>query len=72
LSGWLWRADGYNVTTDLDSIEVKEAISTDGGTWRRRLPFFGSVEDESMCEIQRRQKTERKTLGVFRPGESWT
>jgi hypothetical protein len=53
----------------LDSIEVSGSISTDGGTWRRRLPFFDSVEDESMCEIQRRQKTEGKTLGVFRPAE---
>ena len=53
----------------LASIEVGEAISTDGGTWRRRLPFSDAVEDESMCEIQRRQKTERKTLGVFRPAE---
>jgi hypothetical protein len=53
----------------LNSIEVGELISTDGGTWRRRLPFFDAVEDESMCEIQRRQKTERKTLGVFRPAE---
>jgi len=53
----------------LDSIEVGELISTDGGTWRRRLPFFDAIEDESMCEIQRRQKTERKTLGVFRPAE---
>jgi hypothetical protein len=53
----------------LDSIEVGESISTDNGTWRRRLPYFDAVEDESMCEIQRRQKTERKTLGVFRPAE---
>jgi hypothetical protein len=53
----------------LDSIKVRESISTDGGTWRRRLPFFDAVEDESMCEIQHRQRTERKTLGVFRPAE---
>ena len=53
----------------LDSIVVRDAISTDRGTWRRRLPFFDAVEDESMCEIQRRQKSERKTLGVFRPAE---
>jgi hypothetical protein len=53
----------------LDSIEGKESISTDGGTWRRRLPLFDAVEDASMCEITRRQKTERKTLGVFRPAE---
>ncbi len=53
----------------LDSIEVGESISTDGGTWRRRLLFFDAVEDESMCEPQRGQKNERKTLGVFRPAE---
>jgi hypothetical protein len=53
----------------LDSIVVGESISTDGGTWHRRLPFFDAIEDESMCEIQRRQKSERKTLGVFRPAE---
>jgi hypothetical protein len=56
-------------TPALDSIARGETISTDSGTWRRRLPFFDAVEVESMCEIQRRQKTERKTLGVFRPAE---
>jgi hypothetical protein len=53
----------------LDSISVGEFINTDSGTWRRRLPYFDAVEDQSMCEIQRRQKTERKSLGVFRPLE---
>jgi hypothetical protein len=53
----------------LDSITVGEFIDTDNGTWRRRLPFFDAIEDESMCEIQRRQKNERKSLGVFRPLE---
>jgi len=53
----------------LDSIERGEEIGTDGGTWRRRLPYFDALEDESMCEIQKRQKTERKSLGVFRPQE---
>jgi len=56
-------------TPVLDSITVREFINTDGGTWRRRLPFFDAIEDESMCEIQRRQKAERKSLGVFRPQE---
>jgi len=56
-------------TPVLDSITVGELIDTDGGTWRRRLPFFDAIVDESMCEIQRRQKTERKSLGVFRPVE---
>jgi hypothetical protein len=53
----------------LESIKIGEPIGTDGGTWRQRLPFFEAIEDESMREIQRRQKTERKSLGVFRPRE---
>lgn len=53
----------------LESIQRGEFIGTDNGTWRRRLPYLEAVEDESMCEIQRRQKTERKSLGVFRPQE---
>lgn len=61
------RPESY--TPVLDSITVGELLGTDGGTWRRRLPFFDAVEDESMCEIQRRQKSERKSLGVFRPQE---
>lgn len=51
----------------LGSIEVGEHIGTDGGTWQRRMSFFDAIEDESMCEIQRRQKTDRQSLGVFRP-----
>lgn len=61
------RPESY--TPVLDSITRGETIDTDNGTWRRRLPFFDAVEDESMCEIQRRQQTERKSLGVFRPSE---
>lgn len=61
------RPESY--TPVLDSITLGETIGTDNGTWRRRLPFFDAIEDESMCEIQRRQKTERKSLGVFRPRE---
>jgi hypothetical protein len=59
------RAESFSPV--LDSIAVGEFIDTDNGTWRRRLPFFDALEDESMCEIQRRQKAERKSLGVFRP-----
>ena len=55
------------LTPRLDSIEVVEQISTDSGTWRRRLPFFDAVEDDSMCGILRRQRTTRQSLGVFRP-----
>ncbi|HLI33168.1 MAG TPA: hypothetical protein VKU89_10595 [Solirubrobacteraceae bacterium] len=54
---------------DLESVVLGESIGTDGGTWRRRLQFFDAVEDQSMCEIQRRQRSERKSLGVFRPLE---
>jgi hypothetical protein len=61
------RPESY--TPVLDSIALGETTDTDNGTWRRRLPFFDAVEDESMCEIQRRQKTERNSLGVFRPIE---
>jgi hypothetical protein len=53
----------------LDTIQVGEPIGTDDGTWRRRMPFFAAVEDESMCEIQRRQKTSRQSLGLFRPAD---
>jgi hypothetical protein len=56
-------------TPILDSIVTREHITTDGGTWRRRLPFFEAIEDESMCAIQRRQKTQRQSLGVFRPAD---
>jgi len=53
----------------LDSIVTAEEIGTDNQTWRRRLEFFDAVEDESMCAIQRRQKTTRQSLGVFRPAQ---
>lgn len=61
------RPESY--TPVLDSIARGDLIDTDNGTWRRRLPYFDANEDESMCEIQRRQKRERKSLGVFRPSE---
>ncbi len=53
----------------LDSISVGEHVGTDGGTWRHRLTFFDALEDDSMCGIQRRQKSNRQSLGVFRPAE---
>ncbi len=53
----------------LDSIELGETISSENGTWKRRLPFFEAIEDESMCTIQKQQKSDRKSLGVFRPQE---
>ena len=56
-------------TPILDTITVGEQLGTDGGTGRHRLPFFDAVEDDSMCGIQRRQKSHRQTLGVFRPAE---
>jgi hypothetical protein len=56
-------------TPRLDSIEVREHIGSDSQTWRRRLPFFDAVADDSMCGIKRRQKETRQSLGVFRPRE---
>lgn len=61
------RPESYSPV--LDSIELGETITTENGTWKRRLPFLDSVEDESMCEIQRQQKADRKSLGLFRPKE---
>jgi hypothetical protein len=55
------------MTPRLDSIEVREQIGSDHGTWGRRLPFFDAVEDDSMCGIQRRQRETGQSLGVFRP-----
>jgi hypothetical protein len=56
-------------TPILDSITVCEHLDSDSGTWRRRLPFFDAIEDESMCAIQRRQQTHRQSLGVFSPAD---
>ena len=53
----------------LDTIELGEHIDTDDRTWRRRMSFFDSIEDDSMCEIQGRQKTARQSLGIFRPAD---
>jgi hypothetical protein len=61
------RPESY--TPVLDTIEVGEHIDTDNGTWRRRLPYFDAVEDDSMCGIQARQASARQSLGVFRPRE---
>lgn len=49
----------------LDSISIGEHI----GTWSRRLPLFDALDDDSMCGIQRRQKSTRQSLGVFRPAQ---
>jgi hypothetical protein len=57
-----------SMTPVLDSIEVGELIKSDNG-WKRRLPFFDAVEDDSMCGIQARQKSDRQSLGVFRPAD---
>lgn len=61
------RPESYSPV--LDSIERGEFIGTENATWRQRLPYFDAIEDASMCEIQLRQRTEQKSLGVFRPQE---
>jgi hypothetical protein len=57
-------------TPVLDSVTLTgEHIDTEEGTWRRRLPYFDALMNKSMCEIQRRQKVDGTSLGVFRPAE---
>lgn len=60
------RPESY--TPDLSSITTGERIGPEKN-WRDRLPFFDAVEAESMCAIQRRQKEDGTSLGVFRPAE---
>lgn len=50
----------------LDSIEVVDHFGTKDG-WRRRKTFVDPLVAPSMCEIQRRQKVDRTSLGVFKP-----
>jgi hypothetical protein len=50
-----------------DSIQlIGEPISSADG-WRRRRRFVEPLMAPSMCEIARRQRADRTSLGVFRP-----
>jgi hypothetical protein len=57
-------------TPVLESVRLSgEDLDTDGGTWRRRLAVLEGLMDESMCAIQRRQKVDGTSIGMFRPAE---
>jgi len=61
------RPESY--TPVLDSIVTGEHIGSENGSWRSRMSYLDAVRDASMCEIQRRQKETRQSLGIFRPLE---
>jgi hypothetical protein len=53
---------------DLESIELRgDPISSKNG-WALRRRFVEPLMVASMCEITRRQRRDRTSLGVFRPG----
>lgn len=55
-------------TPILDSIEkIGHLPSTHG--WTERWPYVEQVKVASMCELQRRQREDGTSLGVFRPHE---
>lgn len=51
-----------------DSIEKLGHLDTRDG-WANRLPYVEQVRVASMCELQRRQREDGTSLGVFRPAE---
>ena len=58
-----------SMTPELASITIGEEISTDNGTWRRRLELIEPLIAPSLCEIQRRRAADGTSLGIFRPAE---
>jgi hypothetical protein len=50
----------------LDTIEIIDHIGTGDG-WRARKRYVDPLVVPSMCELQRLQKLDRTSLGVFRP-----
>jgi hypothetical protein len=53
---------------NVDSLEVLQHLDTKKG-WSRRRPFVEPLVLDSMCEIQRRQKGDGTSLGIFAPAE---
>jgi hypothetical protein len=53
---------------NLDTIEKIDHISAEHD-WRDRIPHIDAVRIGSMCELYRREKADRTSLGVFRPAE---
>lgn len=54
---------------DRESIEVAGHTIPAKGDWLGRRPYVEPLMAESMCAIQRRQKVDRTSLGIFRPTE---
>jgi hypothetical protein len=54
---------------DRDSIELSRAALSTRNGWAARRPWIEPLMLSSMCEIRRRQKINRTSLGIFRPAE---
>jgi len=52
---------------DRDSIELRGAPLSTKNAWAQRRRFVEPLMTASMCEIARRQRSDRTSLGVFRP-----
>ena len=52
-----------------DSIELLGDTLPTTKAWEQRRPYVEPLMMPSMCEIQRRQRTDGTSLGVFRPRE---
>jgi hypothetical protein len=57
-----------SLTPILDSIEKIGHLDSKRD-WASRIPYIEQVRVESMCELQRRQREDGTSLGVFRPAE---
>lgn len=55
-------------TPIIDSITKIDHLDTKHG-WAKRIPYVDRVRIDSMCELQRRQREDGTSLGVFRPAE---
>ncbi len=54
---------------NLDSLKATGQFLDTSQAWRRRRPFVEPLMAPSMCELQRRQGSDRTSLGIFRPRE---
>lgn len=56
-------------TPDLSSISIVRTLDARGGSWSSRMDYLNPLEVESMCALIRRQRSDRASLGIFRPAE---
>jgi hypothetical protein len=52
---------------NVDTVQVIDHLDPDK-TWSKRRPFVEPLIVPSMCELLEREKQDRTSLGVFRPG----